>query len=186
MVKLGGGAMARLAFMTFGVLYEPRTHERSSGFIDRIPATFAKAEHSDGFIDRSYLDPRTNQHSWGDSICPTFVSQDLHSHLARTFSLWRDLESVYAFAYSDLHAEALRLRREWFNDPQYPGYVAWWVADEYRPSVREATDRLEQLHAEGPTQTAFNFRRPFGPDGQPVNLDRELIKAKIERGAPGR
>lgn len=31
------------------------------------------------------------------------------------FTLWRDLESVYAFAYyGDHHAGALRRRKEWF------------------------------------------------------------------------
>jgi hypothetical protein len=167
--------------MTFGVLNEPGTHPRSKGFIDRIPAMYAKAERSEGFIDRSYPDPDTGRHSWGDVICPTFVSQDLHTHLARTYTLWRDLESVYAFSYGNLHAEALRLRREWFPDPKYPNYVAWWVADDHTPSVRGATDRLEQLHAEGPTPAAFNFKVPFDMHGQPTTLDRDLIKAKRER-----
>lgn len=177
--------MARLAFMTFGVLYEPRTHERSKGFIDRVPANYASAESSEGFIDHSQLDPDTGRHSWGDSICPAFVSQDLHPNVAHTFSLWDDLESVYAFAYADVHAEALRRRREWFSAPAYPSYVAWWVADDHTPSVREATDRLEQLHAEGPGPQAFDFKRPFDPAGQPTALDRDLIKAKIERNAVG-
>ena len=178
--------MARLAFMTFGVLYEPRTHPRSKGFIDRVPSVYATVEQSDGFIDRSYLDPETGQHSWGTSICPTFVSQDLYTHLAHTFSLWSDLESVYAFSYANEHAEALRFRHDWFSDPKFPNYVAWWVADDHIPSVREATDRLEQLHKEGPTPDAFTFKVPFGAHGAPTPLDRTLIKAKIERNASSR
>jgi hypothetical protein len=178
-----GEAMARLAFMTFGVLHEPRGHPGSKGFIDRIPATYAVAERCEGFLERSYLDPETGRHGWGDEVCPSFVSQDLQSHLAHTFSLWRDLESVYAFAYADRHAEALRLRREWFRDPAYPGYVAWWVAEDHTPSVAEATDRLELLHAGGPTPAAFNFKIPFDARGQPAPLDRDLVKAKIERNS---
>ncbi len=169
--------------MTFGVLYEPRTGARSKGFIDRLPAALAVAERSEGFIGRSYLDPATGRHSWGDSVCPSFTPADKLSHLAHTFSLWRDLESVYAFAYSHLHAEALRLRRDWFPEPDHPGYVAWWVADDHTPSVREATDRLEQLHAEGPTPAAFTFKVAFDADGHPAPLDRDLIKAKIERNS---
>ena len=175
--------MARLAFMTFGVLYEPRTHPRSKGFIDRVPSVYEVVERSDGFIDRSYLDPETGRHSWGISICPTFVSQDLYSHLAHTFSLWRDLESVYAFSYADLHGEALRFRHEWFPAAKFPNYVAWWVADDHVPSVREATDRLEQLHKEGPTPAAFTFKAPFDAQGAPATLDRALIKAKIARNS---
>jgi hypothetical protein len=175
--------MARLAFMTFGVLHEPRSHPRSKGFVDRIPATYAAAERSEGFVDRSYLDPDTGRHSWGDSVCPSFVSRDLLPRLAHTFSLWRDLESVYAYSYSGLHAEGLRLRREWVCDPTYPNYVAWWVADDHTPSVREATDRLEQLHADGPTPAAFNFKVAFDAHGELTALDRELVKAKIERNS---
>jgi hypothetical protein len=173
--------MARLVFLTLGPLREPRTHDRSKGFFDRVPATFGAAERSEGFIARSSRDPDSGRYGWGDPVCPTFLPQDLHEHLVHTLSLWRDLESVYAFAYSDLHAEALRLRREWFDEPKCPNYVAWWTADGHTPSVREATDRLEQLHAEGPTPAAFNFKRPFDAHGQPTSLDRDLIKAKIER-----
>jgi hypothetical protein len=173
--------MARLAFLTLGPLLEPRTHERSKGFFDRIPEIFEAAERNEGFISRSVRDPDSGLYGWGNPVCPTFVSQDLHEHLVHTLSLWRDLESVYAFAYSDLHADALRHRREWFAEPKCPIYVAWWAADEHTPSVGEATDRLEQLHAEGPTPAAFNFKRPFDPHGQPAPLDRDLIKAKIER-----
>jgi len=178
--------MPRLAFMTFGVLHEPRDHPRSKGFIDRIPSVYATVERCEGYIDRSYLDPETGLHSWGTSICPSFVSPDLYAHLAHTFSLWRDLESVYAFAYADSHGEALRHRHDWFPDPKFPNYVAWWVADGHVPSVREATDRLEQLNAEGPTAAAFTFKVPFDADGAPAPLDRALIKAKIARnGAAG-
>jgi hypothetical protein len=172
--------MARLAFLTLGPLRDPRTHDRSKGFFDRVPAVFETAEHSEGFIARSIRDPENGQYGWGNPACPTFVSQDLNEHLVHTLSLWRDLESVYAFAYSELHAQALRLRREWFDEPQYPNYVAWWTADAHTPSAHEATGRLEQLNAEGPTPDAFNFKRPFDAHGQPAALDRDLIKAKIE------
>jgi hypothetical protein len=47
--------------------------------------------------------------------------------------------------------------------------------------VREATDRLEQLHADGPTPAAFDFKVSFDAHGRPARLDRDLVKAKIER-----
>ena len=95
--------------MTFAVLYEPRAHSRSKGFIDRIPAALEEAERSEGFIARSHLDPDTGRHSWGELICPRFFSDDLHPNVARTLSLWRSLESVFAFSYGGLHREAMTL-----------------------------------------------------------------------------
>jgi hypothetical protein len=173
--------MARLAFLTLGMLHEPRTHERSKGFFDRVPGIFGSAARSEGFIDQSRRDPGNGEYSWGEPFCPTFLSPDLDPHLVHTLTLWRDLESVYAFAYSALHAEALRLRREWFPESKVPTYVMWWAADDHPPLVKDAIDRLEQLNAEGPTPAAFNFKRPFDADGQPTALDRDLIKEMIER-----
>jgi hypothetical protein len=123
--------VARIAFMTFGVLYEPRTHSRSKGFINRIPATYEVAERSEGFIDRSHLDPDTGRHSWGELVCPRFLPDELHPNVARTLTLWRSLESVFAFSYADLHGEALTLRAQWFRKPEFPSYVIWWVADDH-------------------------------------------------------
>ena len=173
--------VARIAFMTFGVLYEARTHPRSKGFIDRIPAIYEVAERSEGFIARSHLDPDTGRHSWGDLVCPRFLPDDLHPHVARTLTLWRSLESVFAFSYADLHGEALALRAEWFRKPEFPSYVIWWVADDHVPTFIESTARLERLHAKGPDPDAFNFRRCFDSKGNRRVLDRVLAKEIVAR-----
>jgi hypothetical protein len=93
---------------------------------------------------------------------------------AATLSLWRDLESVHAFAYSGHHLEALRQRADWFEPRRWPTYVAWWVSDDKIPSWDEAYARLERLHAEGPTADAFDFHHPFDPDEQPARLERRV------------
>src|SRR2546430_16358592 len=82
---------------------------------NRIPATYEVAERSEGFIDRSHLDPDTGRHSWGELVCPRFLPDELHPNVARTLTLWRSLESVFAFSYADLHGEALTLRAQWFR-----------------------------------------------------------------------
>ena len=178
-----GRAMARLAFMTFGVLYEPRSHERSSGFINRIPATYDQAERSEGFIGRSDLDAATGKHTWGELVCPSFLSPEFDPHIARTLSLWSDLESVMAFSYSMRHGEALRMRNDWFRKPDFPGHVAWWVADDHIPTFIESTARLEQLHEAGPSAQAFNFKNPFDANGNPTRVDQALVQAKMARNA---
>lgn len=179
--------MARVAFMTFGVLYEPRAHLRSKGFIDRIPANYEVAERCEGFIDRSHLDPDTGKHSWGELVCPRFLSEALHPNVARTLTLWTDLESVFAFSYSGIHAEALRLKKEWFRKTDFPSHVIWWVADDHVPTFIQSTARLEQLYADGPSVEAFNFKRPYDRDGNPTVLDLALVRQMIARnGATNR
>jgi hypothetical protein len=175
--------VARLAFMTFGVLYESRAHARSKGFIDRIPAAYEQAERSEGFIARSDLDPQTGLHTWGPLVCPRFLPEELHPNVARTLSLWRSLESVFAFSYAGFHREAMTLREEWFRKREFPTHVMWWVADDHVPSFIESTSRLEQLYAGGPEPGAFNFKCAFDAEGNPAVLDRVLAKEIVARNA---
>ena len=178
--------MARIAFMTFGVLYESRAHSRSKGFIDRIPAALEEAEKSEGFIARSYLDPDTGRHSWGELVCPRFLPDELHPNVARTLSLWRSLESVFAYSYAGLHRDAMTLRDEWFRKREFPTHVVWWVADDHVPTFIESTAKLERLHANGPDPAAFNLKRPFDPNGHPTAVDRVLAKEMADRNAKAR
>jgi hypothetical protein len=39
--------------------------------------------------------------------------------------------------------------------------VLWWVRKGRRPSIAEATSRLELLRTKGPTYEAFTFRHAF-------------------------
>lgn len=86
----------------------------------------------------------------------------------KTLSLWANLESVFAYAYLSDHAEALRLRREWFVKPAWPSYVIWWVADSHEPSWQEAVERHQRLHTQGPTPHAFTFPTPFDAESHPL------------------
>ena len=85
-----------------------------------------------------------------------------------TLSLWNNLDPVYSFAYRGIHLEALQKRKEWFQTPEWPTYVAWWVGDDERPTLEEAARRLEHLHDNGPTPEAFTFKQPFDSEGKPM------------------
>jgi hypothetical protein len=178
--------MARLAFTTIGVLYELRTDPRSKGFADRSPHVMKLAEACDGFITRNMLNYENQANSWGEVVRPSFVPPEREANIAQTLSLWRDLESVYAFTYhGERHVEALRRRGEWFHAPDHPNYAAWWVADDHQPDFVEGTSRLEALHANGPTPEAFNFKQPFDAHGRPAKLDPAIVKAKAALNAAG-
>ncbi len=172
--------MPRIAFMTFGVMVAPPGTPEVEDFEARLEATFEQAASMDGYIDRGrkpvpWLDGVADEEqdwgAWGPYRRTAFYRPALGSgddREASTLSLWRNLESVRAFAYGGLHRDALRLRAEWFLPRQWPSYVAWWVADHEVPSWAEAAGRLEHLHAHGPSAFAFDFRHAFDADGAPV------------------
>ncbi|MEP6755535.1 MAG: DUF3291 domain-containing protein [Chthonomonadales bacterium] len=175
--------MPRLAFTTFGVLIEPSNHPQSKGFVDRIEETYAEAEGCEGFIDRSVRDIKTWTHSWGEQVCPNFLDPALAAQIAQTVTIWDDLESVFAYSYTGFHAEGLKMRKEWFREPEYPNYAAWWVADDHQPTFAEATQKLEMLHAQGSTPESFSFKKPFDTQGNPAVLDQAVAKEKMKRNA---
>jgi Domain of unknown function (DUF3291) len=167
---------ARIAFYTLGVLKEPVGHAVVQGFVDRIGDVYAAAEGSSGFFERSVRDVQTWEHSWGPIIVPKCIPGDLPAtKLAMTLSLWRDLESVAAFAYRGVHREALSHRAEWFNVGRWPTYAAWWVPADHRPNWAEAAIRVDHLHQQGPGPTAFTFRQPYDSAGAPVPM-----KARVQ------
>lgn len=165
----------RLVLYTIAILHEPPGSRMVQGFIDRIPSTFIAAELSEGFIDRV-----RELGDWGPTILPSFVPEDEATCFAQTFSMWRDLESAYAYAYAGHHADGLKKRQHWFRKEAHPGYVCWWCPQDRQPDTTDAVARLEQLHAEGPSPNAFNFRCAFDAARAPAKLDRHVIKQNIE------
>jgi hypothetical protein len=176
----------KLAFMTIGILHERVGDPQVQGFVDRLPSVYAAAESSDGFYARSIRNMETWEHSWGHQEPPScYPKPDDDARLAMTLSLWKDIESVAAFAYHGAHGEALSKRNEWFQSLGLPNYVAWWVPDGHKIDWEEGGERLDYLHANGPTAFAFNFAVPFDADGQPYKLDRQAVRAKVSVNAGG-
>ncbi len=174
----------RLAFFTVGILHEPMDRPRLQGFMDRVPGVYAAADSSAGFHSRSVRDLATWKHSWGDPVVPQCYPQgyDLEQ-FAMTLSIWDDLESVAAFAYKGVHAEALAHRKDWFQSLGLPPYVAWWISDVEHVNWKQAAERLDHLHTNGPTAFAFNFKSPFDANGSAVRLDNWAMQAHGKKNA---
>ena len=169
---------ARIAFFTFGVLKAPVGDAAVQGFVDRIASVYAAADGSAGFFDRSVRDVQTWEHSWGPMLTPQCTPSGVSlNQTAMTVSLWKDLESVAAFAYAGVHGEALSKREDWFTRGPWPPYVAWWVEEHHKPNWKEAVDRIDLLQTRGSTPAAFNFRKPFDSSGAPVKLKRARPEA---------
>jgi len=166
----------RLAIYNFGVFREPADSPLNQGFRDREPANFAAAESAPGFVARSGYDGDAGPPSWGKQVFPRFYVERDDDRAASTLSLWRNLESLFAFAYWGIHAEAMRHAQDWFLEKRWPAYVLWWVEAARLPNWREAVTRFELLHDSGPTAAAFNFKMPFDEHGKPTAIDRSAAK----------
>ena len=175
--------MARLAFFTFGILERPYDDPSTKDFMGLVADSFAQAEASEGFIDRSTIASETGTPSWGEYADSRFFDPEIHGGVPRTLSLWESIESVFAYAYAADHGEALKRRSEWFLKPEWPSQTMWWVGDDHTPDWFEATERHEYLHDNGASAFAFDVRNPYDADGNPVKVDRTLIEQIRKRNA---
>jgi hypothetical protein len=155
-----------LAFYTFAILREPSGHPQVQGFFDRIGEVLESAKDTDGFV--------TFRNDWPADCGPRFFVPGVNSAI-QLLSVWTSLESAFAFAYRGRHAEALRGRKEWCKEPNWPTYAAWWIAEGDFPTWPDAAERLEYLHDHGPTPFAFSFRQAFDAAGLPAALDKTAV-----------
>ncbi len=167
--------MARLAVMTFAILREPWGSPAVAGFEERTDGVFDDVAVADGMIayDDDQIDAAglTSEERWGRFTVPRLYPYDrsdpTQAREAVTLSIWRDIPSVFRFAYAGRHLEALQRRDEWV-ERRRPDYVLWWIDDDEMPSWAEACARLDRLHEEGPSPAAFDFHHPFDAGGRPT------------------
>jgi hypothetical protein len=164
--------VSKLAFYTFGILRQPQGNPLVQPFLDAFTETFSAARAAPGYVAHA-IKPDESRHSlgqdfgpWGVYAVPRFYDGGFAPGditLAATLSLWVGIKEVHRYAYTGLHAAALKKRGDWFRDGNWPGYVMWWVEDTQTPKWRDAVNKLEQLHDRGPSASAFNFRSAFAP-----------------------
>ncbi|MEQ1953913.1 DUF3291 domain-containing protein [Mesorhizobium yinganensis] len=177
----------RLAIYNFGMFRQRADHPSIQGFHTRNDRNFATAEQSDGFVARSGYAGEPGPPSWGEQIYPRFYIDHGDGWAPSTLSLWRDLGALLAFSYTGFHAETMRQARDWLVEQRWPPYVLWWVTPDRTPLWAEGVARLEHLHDYGPSTDAFDFKHPYGDDGQPTTIDRSALKQRktVERAPSG-
>jgi hypothetical protein len=168
------GAAAKLAIYNFGLFVAPYESEAVEGFRLREPANFAAAECAAGFLGRSGYDGEPGPDCWGEQVFPRFIEGSGFDWAPSSLSLWADIESLMAFSYSGVHADALKHAKNWQVERQWPALVLWWT--EARPDWSEAVARFERLHDHGPGPVAFHFKDPYGPDGEKASIDRARMR----------
>lgn len=175
--------MKRLAIYNFNNFRLPSAHPANDGFHQRNDLNFAVAEASEGFVARSGYVGDPGPESWREHVFPRFYIENGDGSAPSTLSLWKDLPSLVAFVYADIHIEAMKNARAWFDRHRWPPYVLWWVDDTHVPFWAEGVERLEHLHDNGTSAYAFDFKHPFDQNGDPTKLDRSAVKIKQAHNA---
>ncbi len=122
-------------------------------FTNNISAINRLAEEAPGFVWR-------HQTEDGDSTSVRVRDDD---RIIINFSVWKDAESLFQYAFYSGHTDYYRRRNEWFTHEDEPYAVLWWVPDGHRPSVEEAEAKLAELKTNGPGPGAFTFKKRFPP-----------------------
>jgi len=146
----------QLAQMNVATARYPLDDAPMAEFVARLDAINALADASPGFVWRLQ----------GISGNATDIRVDDDPFTIVNMSVWRDVESLFAFAYRSAHQGVMAKRRQWFRRPEHAYQVLWWVPDGHRPSVDEGFARLQTLQRAGPGATAFTFRHRFPPPGR--------------------
>ncbi len=141
----------QLAQINLARLLYPEGDPRVAGFFVALDEVNALAEASDGFVWR-LQDEAGN--ATGIRVAPDPL-------LIVNLSVWRDRDSLAAFAYRSDHAKVLARRGEWFAPHEGASLALWWVEAGHRPSPAEGMARLRYLERHGPGRHAFTFRKFF-------------------------
>lgn len=166
----------QLAIYNFGIHVDATDSAAVRGFVLREPMNFAAAERAPGFIARSGYKGVPGPRSWGPLVFPRFLAQHGATEGVSSLSLWRDIESLMAFTYTGVHADALKHARNWNVVQEWPPMVLFWVPAGRRPDWEEGAKRLEMLFDHGSGPQCFTFKEPYDPEGRPAEIDRSLMK----------
>lgn len=109
----------KLAIYNFGLFVASYDSSEVEGFRLREPVNFLAAETAQGFIGRSGYDGDPGPESWGQQVFPRFIEGSGFETAPSSLSLWADLESLMAFSYSGVHADALKHAKNWQVEKQW-------------------------------------------------------------------
>ncbi len=173
-------ATHHLAIYNFGIHVEAYATAPVQGFALREPFNFEAATRALGFVGRSGYDGEPGPESWGEHVVPTALGNLSGRSTVSSLSLWEDIESLSAFSYAGVHADALKHARQWNIKQDWPPLVLFWVPVGDKPTWSQAVERFERLMGEGSGPGHFTFKTAFAADGGPYQLDRARVKQMSE------
>jgi hypothetical protein len=145
------------------ILYET-DDPRMADFMNNLDRVNALAEASPGFVWRLT----------GDGNNATDIRPAENPLFLVNMSVWSSIAALFDFVYRSDHRGFMLRRREWFDKPEGPYQVLWWVPEGHIPTVEEGLARLRHLTEHGPTPHAFTFKTVFPETANaPIDLEPE-------------
>ncbi len=145
-----------LAQLNLGLFRAPLDNVEMAEFAAALDPINAIAEASPGFVWRLKDDD-------GGSSSYVDVPGREDPLWAPNMSVWKDLDSLKHFMYKSGHASYLRRRTEWFQKPDRPINVLWWIPAGENPTLEDAIKRLDYLTDHGPSEHGWPLTTPFPP-----------------------
>ncbi len=149
----------QLAELNIAEAYYPMDDPRMDGFTGRINAVNAMADRASGFVWR--LVDEDDMSDGALSLRP-FDNPNMLVNM----SIWQDVQSLYSFVYTTVHAKIMKGKPTWFSHLKSHNTVMWWVKAGRIPTLDEAKEKLSHLDTHGPSTTAFTFSDCYTPLGQ--------------------
>jgi len=142
----------------------PQEDPSNADFVNNLDRVNTIAESQAGFVWRFT--------GLGNDALDVQAFEDPHT--AINMSVWSDIQSLVNFVYrNNDHKDIMRRRKEWFDKIDFY-MVLWWVEQDRKPTIEEAKIRLELLRRNGPSYSAFTFKKPYAaPSGELVNAFEE-------------
>lgn len=121
---------------------------RFAGFINNLERINALAERSPGFVWRLKDDVAGNAME---------LQVDDDPALIPNLSVWESVEDLERFTFGTVHAQIYKLQENWFTPMQERHFVMWRVPVGHQPTLEEATAKLAQINAGGPSDEVFGW-----------------------------
>lgn len=143
-----------LAQVNIAKMLAPLESPIMADFVANLDRINALAEGSEGFVWR-LKDEENNA---------TSIKIYDDDFLIVNMSVWRDIDSLFQFAYKSQHVEIFKRRKEWFEKMSQMHMALWYVPVGHNPDVNEAQQRLDHIRIHGDTPYAFSFKKRFSID----------------------
>ncbi|GAA4231302.1 DUF3291 domain-containing protein [Postechiella marina] len=76
-------------------------------------------------------------------------------------SIWENLDTLFNYTYKSGHVDIFKRKKEWFSKMKLMHMAFWYTPEGYKPTFKDAKQRLDYLHKHGDTPYAFGFKKKF-------------------------
>ncbi len=137
-----------LAQVNIAKMLAPIDSPVMADFFNNLTPINELAEGSEGFVWR--LKDETNN--------ATAIKVYDDDFIIVNMSVWKNIDSLFQFAYKSKHIDYFIRRSEWFEKMPQMHMALWNIPAGHEPSVAEAVERLDYLRKNGESDYAFTFR----------------------------